>query len=244
MQKPDVEYIEGLSPAISIDQKSSGHNPRSTVGTVTEISDYLRLLFARIGKPYDPKTGKVLESQSVQEIVDKIVTSKSERKVMILSPIIKNRKGTYEELFQRFLNKGFVRVRVDNEIHNLEEDIKLDRYKIHNIEIVIDRLVIKPEYGELNKELNKVNTNLSEELKTFKEFRKRVTDSVELALSLSEGSIILNDVDSKKDTLYSESFVLSDGSSFPKLEPNLFSFNAPAGACPTCAGLGTIRNRS
>ena len=172
MQKPDVEYIEGLSPAISIDQKSSGHNPRSTVGTVTEIYDYLRLLYARIGKPYDPKTGKVLESQSVQEIVDKIVTSKSERKVMILSPIIKNRKGTYEELFQRFLNKGFVRVRVDNEIHNLEEDIKLDRYKIHNIEIVIDRLVIKPEYGELNKELNKENTKLSEDLKTFKEFRK------------------------------------------------------------------------
>ncbi len=240
MQKPDIEYIEGLSPAISIDQKSSGHNPRSTVGTVTEIYDYLRLLYARIGKPYDPKTGKVLESQSVQEIVDKIMTSKGERKVMILSPIIKNRKGTYEELFQRFLNKGFVRVRVDNEIHNLEEDIKLDRYKIHNIEIVIDRLVIKPEYGELNKELNKENTSLNEDLKTFKEFRKRVTDSVELALSLSEGSIILNDVDSKKDTLYSESFVLSDGSSFPKLEPNLFSFNAPSGACPTCAGLGTI----
>ncbi|MEI6886988.1 MAG: excinuclease ABC subunit UvrA [bacterium] len=251
MEKPDVEYIEGLSPAISIDQKSAGHNPRSTVGTVTEIYDYMRLLFARIGKPYDPKTNKPLVSQSVQEIVDRILDLgiEKEAKILLLAPIVRNRKGTYEELFQKFLSKGYSRVRADGMIHNLEDDIKLDRFKIHNIEIVIDRLLINKEQAKLNARFLAIKKeNVKEELESdktlneFATFKKRLTDSVELSLNVGEEIMLVSILTDEKNTdlEFSENYVLSDGTSFPKLEPNLFSFNAPNGACPNCAGLGNI----
>ncbi|MFS8131067.1 MAG: excinuclease ABC subunit UvrA [Candidatus Dojkabacteria bacterium] len=251
MDKPDVDLIEGLSPAISIDQKTSGHNPRSTVGTVTEIYDYLRLLFARVGHPRSPITGRRLEKQSAQQIVDSIIDyptkTKVETKIILLSPLIKNRKGTYEELFTRFLAQGYVRVRVDGNVYNLEEDIKLDKFVKHNIELVVDRLVVKPDS------------------KTDKDFVKRLTDSIELALNLGEGEVLVNLVDLEKlsaqggstsgekdvkfsnlrpngDIFYSEKLVDPDsGESFPEIEPHSFSFNSPFGACPICNGLGTIK---
>lgn len=228
MDKADVDSIEGLSPAISIDQKGSGHNPRSTVGTITEIYDYLRLLFARAGHPHSPKSGNRLISQTVQQIVDRILNfptefSSENLKILILAPIVKARKGTYEELFQRLLNQGYLRVRVDGEIFNLEEDIKLDRYKIHNIELVVDRLVVKTDS------------------KSDNEFMKRLTDSVELALNMGNREIYVNLVDQKNDIFFSEKLVDPDtGESFPEVEPHTFSFNSPFGACPGCNGLGTI----
>ena len=228
MDKADVDSIEGLSPAISIDQKGSGHNPRSTVGTITEIYDYLRLLFARAGHPHSPKSGNRLISQTVQQIVDRILNFPTEFagndiKILILSPIVKARKGTYEELFQRLLNQGYLRIRVDGEIFNLEEDIKLDRYKIHNIELVVDRLIVK-------------NNSINDE-----EFLKRITDSVELALNMGNREIYVNLVDKKVDIFFSEKLVDPDtGESFPEVEPHTFSFNSPFGACPGCNGLGTI----
>ncbi|MBN1915456.1 excinuclease ABC subunit UvrA [Candidatus Dojkabacteria bacterium] len=239
MRKPDVDYIQGLSPAISIDQKSASHNPRSTVGTVTEIYDYLRLLFARAGHPRCPNDDTLLQAQTVQEIVDSILDTKNEIRLMIMAPVIKNRKGTYEELFQRFLTQGYVRVRVDGHIYSLEEDIKLDKFRKHNIEVVIDRL------------------SVSENSKNDKEFIKRVTDSVETALNLAEGEIIVSrekvmaeEEENNKarqntnweDKLYSEKFVCPlDGTSFPQIEPHTFSFNSPYGACPKCNGLGYIQ---
>lgn len=228
MDKADVDSIEGLSPAISIDQKGSGHNPRSTVGTITEIYDYLRLLFARAGHPHSPKSGNRLISQTVQQIVDRILNfhtefSNDNLKVLVLAPIVKARKGTYEELFQRLLNQGYLRVRIDGEIFNLEEDIKLDRYKIHNIELVVDRLIVK------------------NDSKTDDEFMKRLTDSVELALNMGNREIYVNLVDQKNDIFFSEKLVDPDtGESFPEVEPHTFSFNSPFGACPGCNGLGTI----
>ncbi|MEP7103092.1 MAG: excinuclease ABC subunit UvrA [Candidatus Dojkabacteria bacterium] len=254
MDKPDVDLIEGLSPAISIDQKTSGHNPRSTVGTVTEIYDYLRLLFARVGHPRSPITGRRLEKQSTQQIVDAVLNYPNltpspspqsgddgqrpgEVKIMILSPLIKNRKGTYEELFTRFLAQGYVRVRVDGNTYNLEEEIKLDKFVKHNIELVIDRLVIK------------------KESKDDKDFVKRLTDSIELALNLGEGEVLINLTEhsdktdykisglrTNGDIFYSEKLVDPDsGESFPEIEPHSFSFNSPFGACPVCNGLGTIK---
>ena len=228
MQKADVDSIEGLSPAISIDQKTSGHNPRSTVGTVSEIYDYLRLLFARAGHPHSPKTGRRLQSQSAQQIVDSILEypakfKQEEIKVLILSPIIKQRKGTYDELFQRLLSQGYIRVRVDGQIFSLEEDIKLDRYVVHNIEVVVDRLVI-----------NKVS-------KEDKTFIKRLTDSIESALNLGGREIYINLADKNEDIFYSEKLVDPEtGESFPQVEPHTFSFNSPYGACPRCNGLGDI----
>jgi excinuclease ABC subunit A len=229
MEKADVDLIEGLSPAISIDQKSSGHNPRSTVGTITEIYDYLRLLYARAGHPHSPKTGKRLESQTVQQIVDDILIypekfKAKEVKAMVLSPVVKNRKGTYEELFQRFLARGYIRARVDGALFSLEEEIKLDRYKAHTIEIVIDRLV------------------LTAETKSNAEFLKRTTDSIEAALNLSDRELLIFLPDQKIDKFYSEKLVDPEtGESFPQIEPHTFSFNSPFGACPNCDGLGTIQ---
>ncbi|MBN1331891.1 excinuclease ABC subunit UvrA [Candidatus Dojkabacteria bacterium] len=223
MDKPDVDIIEGLSPAISIDQKSAGHNPRSTVGTVTEIYDYLRLLFARIGRAHCPDDGTPLESQTIQEIVDSIKQIKG-TKIMLLAPIIKNRKGTYEELFERLSKQGYVRVRVNGEVFSLEEDIKLDRYVKHNIDVVIDRLII-------DKKLDKAK-------------EKRITDSVEAATSLAEGEIIVSREENGKwiDKLYSENSTCKTcGRSFQKLEPHSFSFNSPFGACENCSGLGIIK---
>ena len=247
MEKPDVDLIEGLSPAISIDQKSAGHNPRSTVGTITEIYDYLRLLYARVGHARSPASGKRLKSQTVQEIVDAIlalphrkVTGKSAEsatasttankmasedvKIMVLAPLVKDRKGTYEELFARYLAQGYVRARVDGQVFQLEENIKLDRYVNHNIELVVDRLVVKGDS------------------KAGGEAVKRLTDSVELALSLGEREMLVNLVDEKADVFFSERLVdPATGKSFAEIEPHSFSFNSPHGACPSCNGLGFIK---
>lgn len=240
MEKPDVDYIEGLSPAISIDQKSTSHNPRSTVGTTTEIYDYLRLLFARVGIPHCPECGKPVKAQTVQDIVDAIIKLSNtnvgttlDTKIIILSPIVKSRKGTYEELFNSLLSKGYVRVRVDGKIRNLEEDIKLDRYVKHNIEIVVDRLVLKSNVGT-TPGLSLQNDQL-----------KRITDSVETALNEAEGEVIasvVKDNGSLEDHLYSEKFACKEcGISISEIEPHTFSFNSPHGACPKCNGLGIIR---
>jgi excinuclease ABC subunit A len=234
MEKPDVDMIEGLSPAISIDQKSAGHNPRSTVGTITEIYDYLRLLFARVGHARSPVTGKRLKSQTVQEIVDAIASLPASRKVagevkiLLLAPLVKDRKGTYEELFQRYLQQGFVRARVDGQVYQLEEKIKLDRYVKHNIDLVVDRLAIKADAA------------------TDEAFKKRLTDSVELSLKHGEGEMLVGlvDPDGKKseDVFFSEKLVdPATGQSFPEVEPHTFSFNSPHGACPVCNGLGFIK---
>jgi excinuclease ABC subunit A len=253
MDKPDVEMITGLSPAISIDQKSSGHNPRSTVGTITEIYDYLRLLFARCGHPRSPSSGRRLERQTIQQIVDsvmnlsKINEEMDSLKLMILAPVVKNRKGTYEELFTRFLAQGYVRARVDGHIFNLEEEIKLDKFKKHNIEVVLDRLVLKKDSVD------------------DKEFLKRITDSIELALTLGEQEVVItinpqsvldtkllkkinaevSETDKKEiwyDIFFSEKYVDPEsGESFPEVEPHTFSFNSPHGACPRCNGLGFIK---
>jgi len=228
MEKADVDSIEGLSPAISIDQKTSGHNPRSTVGTVTEIYDYLRLLYAKVGHPHSPITGKRLQSQTVQQIVDNILSfpkkhEMTEVKALILAPIIKSRKGTYEELFSRLLSQGYIRARVDGQVYSLEEDIQLDRFVLHNIEVVVDRLVI------------------SEEKATDPEYLKRLTDSVELALSLGGRELLVEISDKKLDIFFSENLVDPEtGDSFPQVEPHTFSFNSPYGACPRCDGLGNI----
>lgn len=245
MEKPDVDLIEGLQPAISIDQKSSGHNPRSTVGTVTEIYDYLRLLFARAGHPRSPHTGRRLEKQTVQQIVDSILSYPKQTdhdvKILLLAPLIKNRKGTYEELFSRFLSQGYVRVRVDGNVYSLEEEIKLDKFVKHNIELVVDRLSIK---GSFENETDE------------KEFMKRLTDSIELALNLGEGEVLINLVDPKDaealkklpglksngDIFYSEKLVDPEtGESYAEVEPHSFSFNSPFGACPVCNGLGMVK---
>ena len=234
MEKADVDSISGLSPSIAIDQKTSGNNPRSTVGTVTEIYDYLRLLFARAGHPHSPKTGKRLQSQTVQQIVDTILTlpqksSLKEVKIMLLAPVVKQRKGTYEELFQRFLAQGYLRVRVDKKIYSLEEEIKLDKFKKHDIEIIIDRLVIKKE----------INSDLSAQIS--KEFIKRLTDSVESALNLGNKEIFVSLPELKQDQFFSEKLMDPEtGESFPQIEPHTFSFNSPMGACPRCHGLGNI----
>lgn len=250
MDKPDVETITGLSPAISIDQKSSSHNPRSTVGTITEIYDYLRLLFARCGHPRSPKTGNRLSKQTVQEIVKNIIdfskiANSKDIKIMILAPVVKSRKGTYEELFARFLSQGFIRARVDGHIYSLEEEIKLERFQKHNIEIIIDRLIIK--------------ANSSKDA----DFQKRLVDSIELALSLGEQELLIalnlenfNENEKKEfisktniqnqnqewyDIFFSEKYVdLQTQESFPEIEPHTFSFNSPHGACSRCAGLGYI----
>ncbi len=244
MEKPDVDLIEGLSPAISIDQKSSGHNPRSTVGTITEVYDYLRLLYARVGHARSPASGKRLKSQTVQEIVDAILalphrkpkdkkegkgaaeakTLSDEVKIMLLAPLVKDRKGTYEELFERYLAQGFVRARVDGQVYQLEEKIKLDRYVKHNIELVVDRLIIKPD------------------TKQNAEAVKRLTDSVEITLNLGEREMLVNLLDEKEDVFFSERLVdPATGQSFAEIEPHSFSFNSPHGACPACNGLGFIK---
>ncbi len=215
MEKPDVDYIEGLSPAISIEQRSTAKNPRSTVGTVTEIYDYLRLLFARIGVPYCYQCGKKIERQTIQQIVDQVLSLPPETKIQILSPIIRGRKGEYREIFEQARRDGYVRVRVDGQVRELSEDIKLDKNKKHNIEVVVDRLIVNP----------KIQT--------------RLTDSVETALGLASG-IILIDVVGGQELLFSEHYACIDcGISYEELTPRMFSFNSPYGACPTCNGLGT-----
>ncbi len=228
MEKPDVDQIEGLSPAVSIDQRSVSHNPRSTVGTVTEIYDYLRLLYARIGIPHCPVCGEEVVAQSAQQIVDGVASMPDGARVQILAPIITRKKGQHERVLEDIRKQGFSRVRVDGIIHDLEDDIQLDRYVIHDIEIVIDRLIIR-HYADKE----------SEEATSF---ISRLTDAIEQALELGDGIVIINDIsqpDAPKDIPYSEHLACINGhGSIPEIEPRTFSFNTPSGACPECQGLG------
>ena len=216
MEKPDVESIEGLSPAISIDQKTTSKNPRSTVGTVTEIYDYIRLLYARIGVPYCPICGKKIEKQTIDQIIDNIMKLEEGTKIQVIAPIIRGRKGEYTKLIQDLLKEGFIRARIDGENIELSDDIQIDRKKKHNIDLIVDRLVIKPD------------------------IRSRLTESVEIALKHAD-NIVTIDVPGKSETLYSQNYACPDcGFSFPELTPRMFSFNNPQGACPECTGIGYL----
>ena len=214
MEKPDVESIEGLPPAISIDQKSTNRNPRSTVGTVTEIYDYLRLLYARIGIPHCPNCGRVIEKQTVDQMVDRIMELPEKSRIQLLAPVVRGRKGRHEKVFEQAKKSGYVRVMVDGNMYDLSEEITLDKNIKHNIEIVVDRLVVKPG------------------------IEKRLTDSIETVLGLSEGLCMVDTMDGNVETL-SSAFACPDcGISIEEIEPRSFSFNNPYGACPVCAGLG------
>jgi excinuclease ABC subunit A len=217
MDKPDVEYIEGLSPAISIDQKTTSRNPRSTVGTVTEIYDYLRLLYAKVGKPHCPKCGREIAQQTVDQMVDKILEMEEKTKIQILAPVIRGKKGEHAKVLENIKKSGFVRVRVDGKTYDLqEEEIKLAKTVKHTIEAVVDRLVIKPEIAG------------------------RLSESIEAALKLAEGLVVINVIDGE-DIMFSEHFACPDcGISIGELSPRMFSFNSPFGKCNTCDGLGTL----
>ena len=216
MEKPDLDYIEGLSPAISIDQRTTSRNPRSTVGTVTEIYDYLRLLWARIGVPHCPECGQEIKQQSVDQIVDSVMALPEATRIQVMAPVIRSRKGEYQKVFDDARRSGYVRVRADGSIYDLTEDIKLDKNKKHNIEIIVDRLVIK------------------------EDMTRRLTDSVETALSLAGGILIIDIAGEERELLFSQNYACEDcGISIEELTPRLFSFNNPYGACPTCTGLGT-----
>ena len=216
MDKPDVDAIDGLSPAISIDQKTTSRNPRSTVGTVTEIYDYLRLLWARCGTPHCPKCGKEIRRQTIDQIVDQIMDLPERTKFQILSPVVRGKKGEHQKVFDDARRGGYARVRVDGSLYELTEEIPLDKNKKHHIEVVVDRLIMKPDLA------------------------RRLTDSVETAANLSGGLVILNELDGDKDTLFSQNYACEDcGISMPELSPRMFSFNNPYGACPVCSGLGT-----
>jgi len=217
MEKPKVEYIEGLSPSISIDQKTTSKNPRSTVGTVTEIHDYLRLLYARIGTPHCPSCGQEISSQTVQEIVDQVMELEARTKFQILAPIVRGRKGEHKEILARVQREGFVRVRVDGEIRDIAEDIELDKNIKHSIEVVVDRLIMKAD------------------------LEARLAESLEQALELAEGLVVIDVIDGEEQ-LFSENFACPDcGISLEELSPRMFSFNSPYGACDTCDGLGNKR---
>ncbi|WP_346904420.1 excinuclease ABC subunit UvrA, partial [Faecalicatena contorta] len=214
MEKPNVESIEGLSPAISIDQKSTNHNPRSTVGTVTEIYDYFRLLYARIGIPHCPKCGKEIMKQTVDQMVDQVMNLPEGTKIQLMAPVVRGRKGTHTKLLERAKRSGYVRVRIDGNLYELSEEITLDKNIKHNIEIIVDRLVVKPG------------------------IEKRLTDSVESVLSLAEGLLTV-DIIGGEAMNFSQSFACPDcGISIEEIEPRSFSFNNPFGACPVCFGLG------
>jgi excinuclease ABC subunit A len=217
MEKPDVDFIEGLSPAISIDQKSGSRNPRSTVGTITEVYDYLRVLYARVGTPHCHKCGRPIGRQTPDQIVDQVMSLPEGTKFQVLAPVVKGRKGEYERLLSDLAKKGFARARIDGEVRDLSEPIRLDRYYKHTIEIVVDRLVAK------------------------QGIRRRVADSIETALRVSEGiASIAVQTNGKEETVsFSQSLACTyDGISFEELAPRNFSFNSPYGACTTCDGLG------
>jgi excinuclease ABC subunit A len=226
MDKPDVDYIEGLSPAVSIDQKGVSHNPRSTVGTVTEIYDFLRLLYARVGIPHCPICGREVTRQSAQEIVEAVETLPEGSRLMLLAPVVRGRKGVHQAVLEEIQKAGFVRARVDGQIYELDQEIALDRYKMHAIEAVVDRLIIRQhaEEGEAQS------------------FRSRLTDSVETALKFGDGYLIIQDItdpEEPRDLYYSEHLACPvHGVSLPEIEPRTFSFNTPHGACPDCQGLG------
>ena len=216
MEKPDVESIEGLSPAISIDQKTTSKNPRSTVGTVTEIYDYIRLLYARVGVPHCPLCGKKIEKQSIDQIVDNVMKLEEGTRIQVLAPVVRSRKGEYTKLFEDLQKEGFVRVRIDGEIYELSDEIKLDKNKKHEIEVVVDRLVIK------------------------EEIVARLTESIEMSLKHAENMVLI-DVVGGDSSLYSCNYACPDcGFSFPELSPRMFSFNNPYGACPKCSGIGFL----
>jgi excinuclease ABC subunit A len=224
MDKPDVDFVEGLSPAISIDQKTASRNPRSTVATVTEVYDYLRLLFARAGTPHCPQCGRVVQKQSAELIVNKIMDLGEGARLHILAPLVRGRKGEYKKVFEDARKKGFARVRVNGTIYNIDEtdDLKLERYEKHDIEIVVDRIVLKAED------------------------RSRIADSIQTALKMAEGVVMVEIVVREGEKApaepvltFSEAFACAyDGTSFEELEPRTFSFNSPYGACPECSGLG------
>src|SRR5687767_108838 len=216
MDKPDVDSIEGLSPAISIDQKTTSRNPRSTVGTVTEIYDYLRLLWARIGHPHCYNCGRPIAAQSAEQIIDQVMMLSEETRFMVLAPVVRGRKGEYGKLFEELRGEGFTRVRVDGELRRLEEDIELDKKYKHDIAVVVDRLVMRSD------------------------LRKRLADSIETAVGLAEGIVEIEDADTGEVKTFSERFAcLHCGTSMPELEPRMFSFNSPHGACSRCTGLGS-----
>ena len=215
MEKPDVDYIEGLSPAISIDQKTTSKNPRSTVGTVTEIYDYLRLLWARVGTPHCPKCGKEIHQQTIDQIIDQVLALPQATRIQVLAPVIRGKKGEHAKVLEDARRSGYVRVRMDGALYDLSEEIKLEKNKKHNIEIVVDRLVIR------------------------EDITRRLTDSVETATALSGGVVIVNLVETDEDLLFSQNYACEDcGISIEELTPRMFSFNNPFGACPTCTGLG------
>ena len=221
MEKPDVESIEGLSPAISIDQKTTSKNPRSTVGTVTEIYDYVRLLYANIGVPYCPNCGKKIEKQTIDQIVDNIMALEEGTRIQILAPVVRSRKGEFVKQLESYQKDGFVRARIDGEVYDLSDEIKLDKNKKHEIELIVDRLVVK------------------------EEIRSRLTESVETALKHAENLVLVNIIDKDKNedrmVLYSSNYACPDcGFSFPELSPRMFSFNNPYGACPDCMGIGYL----
>lgn len=217
MEKPNVESIDGLSPAISIDQKTTSKNPRSTVGTVTEIYDYIRLLYARIGVPYCPNCGKKIEKQTIDQIIDSILELEEGTRIQVLAPIVRGRKGEFVKQLEQFEKEGFVRARIDGEVVELSDDIQIDRKKKHNIELIVDRLVIKDD------------------------IRSRLTESVETALKYANNIVIIDDNTHKKEMLFSQNYACPDcGISFEELTPRMFSFNNPFGACPSCTGIGYL----
>ncbi len=265
MEKPDVDHIDGLSPAISIDQKGATHNPRSTVGTVTEIYDYMRLLYARVGHPHCPICGRELSQQTVQQIVDSVLDLPEGSRIMLLAPLVQGRKGEYKQIFEEMRRAGYVRVRVDGTIYDLSDEIELDKQKKHTIEVVVDRLVIRGERKATTSEevrpLKKVaerpalyDVNAVQESSDSRfdaqdspaqpqevdtSFRQRVTDSLETTLKLGNGVVLVSIIDGE-EILFSEKLsCVYDGFSLPEIAPRTFSFNSPHGACPTCTGLGT-----
>ena len=216
MDKPDVDYIEGLSPAISIDQKTTSKNPRSTVGTVTEIYDYLRLLWARVGTPHCPKCGKVIRQQTIDQIIDQVMALPEGTRIQVMAPVIRGKKGEHAKVFDDAKRSGYVRVRVDGNLYELDEEIKLEKNKKHSIEVIVDRLIIRPD------------------------IQQRLTDSVETASALSGGLVVVNLLREDRDLMFSQNYACEDcGISMEELTPRMFSFNNPFGACPTCTGLGS-----
>ncbi|WP_298031928.1 excinuclease ABC subunit UvrA [uncultured Dysosmobacter sp.] len=216
MDKPDVDYIEGLSPAISIDQKTTSKNPRSTVGTVTEVYDYLRLLWARVGTPHCPKCGKEIKQQTIDQIIDQVLALPEGTRIQVMAPVIRGKKGEHAKVFEDAKRSGYVRVRADGNLYELDEEIKLEKNKKHSIEIIVDRLIIRPD------------------------IQQRLTDSVETAAALSGGTVIVNLLREERDLMFSQNYACEDcGISIEELTPRMFSFNNPFGACPTCTGLGS-----